>query len=197
MNFVAQFDEPFMIATRNLRYYVEIGSGNSTKFARKAIKDHGLRTRILSIDPLPRADIDALCDTIMRQPLESVDLTGFEALGAQDMLFVDVSHRSFQNSDVTVFFTEILPRLGRGCLYGVHDIFLPLDYPTGFHPYFFNEQYLLMTYLLGGAGGDRVVLPIAYCANEPELMRALTPITSQPSLAGLTMTGGAFWMTRA
>src|SRR6185503_17264428 len=42
----------------NPRWYVEIGSGTSTKFARKAIRDQGLRTRIISIDPRPRADVD-------------------------------------------------------------------------------------------------------------------------------------------
>ena len=40
--------------------YLEVGSGNSTKFARRAITDHGLRTRLVSIDPQPRAEIDAL-----------------------------------------------------------------------------------------------------------------------------------------
>ena len=48
-----------LVATRNPRWYVEVGSGNSTRFVRRAIRDHGLRTRILSIDPGPRAEIDA------------------------------------------------------------------------------------------------------------------------------------------
>jgi hypothetical protein len=186
-----------LIAARNPRRYIEIGSGNSTKFARKAIRDHGLRTRILSIDPQPRAEIDALCDVVMRQPLETVDLNGFEQLGEEDMLFVDNSHRSFQNSDVTVFFTEILPRLRSGCLWGVHDVFLPCDYPESFHSFFFNEQYLLMTYLLGGAGGDTIFLPVAHCANEPSLADVLRPLSARPGLAGLPLSGGGFWMTRA
>ena len=42
-----------------VRQMLEIGSGNSTKFARRAIRDHRLCTRITSIDPHPRAEIDA------------------------------------------------------------------------------------------------------------------------------------------
>jgi hypothetical protein len=56
--------------------FVEVGSGYSTKFARRAIDDHSLRSCITSIDPAPRAEIDKLCDSIIRQPLE-LDLTIF------------------------------------------------------------------------------------------------------------------------
>ena len=35
--------------------YMEVGSGNSTKVAFKAIKDQQLTTEIISIDPMPRA----------------------------------------------------------------------------------------------------------------------------------------------
>ena len=45
--------------------YLEIGSGNSTKFARRAINDGGLRTKIISIDPAPRVEVDSLCDEVI------------------------------------------------------------------------------------------------------------------------------------
>ena len=64
-------------------------------------------------------------------------------LSAGDMVFIDNSHRAFQNSDVTVFFTEVLPALPAGVAYGIHDIFLPDDYPAGWSDRFYNEQYLL------------------------------------------------------
>jgi hypothetical protein len=53
--------------------YVEIGSGNSTKVAHKAITEQGLKTEIISIDPMPRAEIDALANTIIRSPFEDCD----------------------------------------------------------------------------------------------------------------------------
>ncbi len=37
-------------------------------------------------------------------------------------------------------------------MYGIHDIFLPNDYPTEWNNRFYSEQYLLMMYLLGGGG---------------------------------------------
>ena len=33
------------------------------------------------------------------------------------------------NSDVTVFFCEILSVLPKGLVFGFHDIYLPFDYP--------------------------------------------------------------------
>src|SRR6185437_6375203 len=105
------------LASANPQRYIEVGSGNSTKFARQAIKDHALRTRIVSIDPSPRAEVDAICDEVMRTTCEKIEPSFFEGLGAEDVLFVDNSHRSFPNSDVTVFFTEILPSLSQGVLF--------------------------------------------------------------------------------
>jgi hypothetical protein len=71
--------------------YLEIGSGNSTLFADRARRDGQLPTRIVSVDPCPRAEIDSLCDEIFRQPLESVDLALFARLTAGDILFFDES----------------------------------------------------------------------------------------------------------
>lgn len=89
------------LAINNPRYYVEIGSGNSTLFAARSIRDNNLRTKI--IDPYPRVEIDKLCHKIYRIPLESMDLDFFAILSSEDILSVDNSHRSFPNSDVTVF----------------------------------------------------------------------------------------------
>ena len=97
-------------------------------FARHAIRTGNLKTTIMSIDPKPRAEIDSLCDRVMRLPLELCDLNLFRELEPGDILFFDGSHRIFANSDVTVFFIEVLPRLKPGVLVHVHDIFLPADY---------------------------------------------------------------------
>jgi hypothetical protein len=185
-----------MLATKNPRYYFEVGSGNSTKFARKAIQDHNLRTRIISVDPQPRANIDTICDEVIRCGLENVDLARFVELGREDILFIDNSHRSFQGSDVTVFFTEVLPTLGEGCIYGIHDILLPGDYPRDWLQRFYNEQYLLMAYLLGGAGGDEILLPVSYVYMNRQLASALDPITALPVQHGAPGNGSIFWMRR-
>jgi hypothetical protein len=185
-----------LLAELNPRRYVEVGSGNSTKFARHVISALNLRTRIISIDPAPRAVIDTLCDEVIRSPLEYCDLGIFDSLGPEDVLFLDNSHRGFQNSDVTVFFTEVLPILGSGCYYGMHDIFLPNDYPSDWIARFYNEQYFLMAYLLGGARQDRIVLPVYYVQRTPELVEILEPIIRRPASCGTPAHGGAFWLRR-
>ena len=184
------------VAARNPAVYLEIGSGNSTKFVRQAIIDHNLRTRVISIDPAPRANIDIICDEVVRESLEDVDLSIFSSLSTNDVVFVDNSHRSFQNSDVTVVFMEVIGRLPRGCLYGMHDIFLPLDYPETWVDRFYNEQYLLAAYLFGGGDGDEIVLPAAFVSTKPSLLSELNALWMAPGLDGIEARGGAFWLQK-
>jgi len=146
-------------ARRAKATFMEVGSGNSTMFARAALKAAGAATKIVSIDPHPRAEVDALCDEVIRSGLETVDLTLFDRLEPSDTLFIDNSHQSFMNSDVTVFMLDVLPRLKPGVLIGVHDIFLPWDYPADWVERAYNEQYLLASWLL--AAGDRFELQLA------------------------------------
>lgn len=182
----------------NPRLFIEVGSGNSTKFARKAITEHKLQTQIVSIDPSPRAEIDALCDRIIRTPLEDADYPAiFNNLQVRDVVFVDSSHRSIMNSDVTVFFTEILPALAPGVIYGMHDIFLPDDYPQGWSDRYYNEAYLLAMYLLGGAAGDSVLFPGSYVVCSPRYRAHLLAMGQKIGLPDLPELGaGCFWMRR-
>ena len=184
------------IATRQPRRLIEIGSGNSTLFARRAIVDHRLATRIVSIDPAPRAEVDAICDEVLRCPLEEMPLGFFEGVSDGDMVFFDGSHRALQNSDATVFFTEILPMLPVGTLVGVHDIALPFDYPAAWLNRWYSEQYLLACWLLGGEH-LRVELPVGYASHSPSLHATLRPLWDDPALAGAGTYGGAFWFSIA
>ena len=175
--------------SRSPALYVEVGSGNSTKFAARARIDGALETTIVSIDPDPRAEVDELCDRVLRMPLESADPAVFGELAEDDVLFVDGSHRTFMNSDATVFFLEVLPRLAEGVLVGVHDVFLPFDYPQEFADRYYSEQYLLAAYLLAGTPRLETVLPAYYAS------RRMSP---PPLKQGLEPHGHAFWFrTRA
>ena len=183
------------LAAGNPRRYVEIGSGNSTKFARRTIHDCGLRTRIISIDPAPRATVDRLCDQVVRQPLEDTDLALFSDLDAGDVVFFDGSHRVLMGSDVTVFFFEVLPRLRPGVLVHVHDIWLPSDYPPEWRWRHYSEQYLLAAFLLGSPDFD-IELPNAYVAAQPDLAGRLAPLWRQLALAQM-LPPTSFWLRRA
>ena len=48
----------------------------------RARRDGRLQTRIVSIDPRPRAEVDELCDRVLRVPLEAADLSVFDELSA-------------------------------------------------------------------------------------------------------------------
>ena len=189
-----------LLATLKPRRYVEVGSGHSTRFARRAISDLHLATKIVSIDPKPRSEIDLICDEIIRMPLEELPKGFWNEMSPEDLLFVDNSHRSLPNSDVTVFFLEVLPALPGGMVYGLHDIFLPYDYPEGWMPRYYNEQYLLQVYLNGGAAGDEILAPMGWIWRRPNLRSLLSPIWqgNDRLLQRVEFGGaGAFWMRRS
>ena len=173
------------------RRYTEIGSGNSTRFAHRAKRDAGIGMEMLSVDPEPREGIDRLCDRVLRRPLEEVDL-GF--LDAGDILFFDGSHRCFQNSDVTVFFLEVLPRLKEGVLVHIHDIFWPEDYPPDFTDRWYSEQYLLGVQLLANPERCQPLLPAHLLAMDPELRLALRPLEERLAARDLPLQGCSFWI---
>ena len=181
-----------MLATIRPRLYFEVGSGNSTKFARDAIRTHGLSTYLLSLDREPRADIDALCDEVIRKPLERADIAMFEQLKAGDILFYDGSHQVLTNSDATVFFLDVLPRLVSGVWVHIHDVFLPWDYPPEWTPRHYAEQYLLACWILAESPRIRIELANYFISRDLALAGELSPIYSR--LPGLQDHGGSFWL---
>jgi hypothetical protein len=183
-----------LVATREPRYFLEVGSGNSTKFARKAITDHRLSTKIVSIDPHPRVEIDMLCDQIIRKPVEAISLDIFDRLGAGDILYVDNSHRAFMNSDATVIFLDVIPRLKPGVLVEIHDVTLPYDYPTIWIDRYYSEQYLLAAYLLAKGRRFDILLPNAFISCDYKLNKILTPLWQEPRMKDVETHGGSFWI---
>jgi hypothetical protein len=181
------------LALRRPARYLEVGSGHSTSFARSAISEQGLATRITSIDPQPRAEIDALVDVNVREGLDETDLEVFDSLSSGDILLVDGTHRCLTNSDVTVFFVDVLPRLAAGVLVGIHDVFLPLDYPPEWSDRWYSEQYLLAALLLAPARRFQFVLPSAFVSRDPELHGILEPVWSALP-ASVDISGTAFWL---
>ncbi|MEZ5043598.1 MAG: class I SAM-dependent methyltransferase [Saprospiraceae bacterium] len=185
----------FMLNHTQAKTYIEVGSGNSTKVAARSIKDHGLSTRILSIDPQPRVEIDALADEVIRAPFEKTDLAILDQLAASDILFIDNSHRVLPNSDATVFFLEVLPRLKPGVIVHIHDIYLPYDYPPFMCDRFYSEQYLLAAFILANPAKYLPILPNYFISEDPELSQLLQPLWQHPHLDGVERHGGSFWMT--
>lgn len=158
--------------------YIEIGSGNSTKVARKAIRENNLNTEIISIDPFPRANIDHLADRVIREPFENLSDNKFivESLNENDILFIDNSHRVFPNSDAMICFLELLPFLKKGVVVQIHDVYLPFDYPQFMCDIFYNEQYMLAAFLLANPRKFQTILPNYFISEDEELAEIISPM---------------------
>ena len=174
--------------------YIEVGSGNSTKVAYKAIKDNGLNTKITSIDPAPRTEIDRLADTIIREPFENTNFDFIFSLKENDILFIDNSHRILPNSDSMVFYLEVLPKLPHGVIVHIHDIYLPYDYPQFMCDRFYSEQYGLAMYLLANSDKYQTILPNYFISEDKDLSAILDPIWQHPNLDKVEQHGGSFWL---
>lgn len=162
------------------RRIVEIGSGHSTRFLAQAVKDGGLATEIVCIDPAPRALITHL--PVRHEPklLRDAGSSHFERLEAGDILFIDSSHVAMPGTDVDQLFLDVLPRLPGGALVHVHDVFLPKPYPPAWAWRGYNEQ-LLVAALLHGGGYELVFASHYLAAYRSD---CLGPVARLPMLPG-------------
>lgn len=134
---------------------IEIGSGMSTRIAAVALernRSDGRDAELVCIEPFPQPRLtDNMPQaTLTQQRVEDVPLEQFDALDANDILFIDSSHAVKFGGDVCREFLEILPRLRPGVWVHVHDVFFPHDYPADWlvnRRLAFNEQYLLEAFL--------------------------------------------------
>lgn len=183
-----------LIRVHRPRLYIEIGSGHSTGFARRAVEDGRLDTTIVSIDPHPRHEVRNLAHRVIEQPVEEMALDIFEDLQSGDILFVDHSHRVFTNSDATVVFLDILPALKPGVLVHFHDIFLPADYPPEWNGRYYSEQYLLACCLLAPARNFEILLANSFVSGDPALRAILADLWRHPAMKGVETHGCSFWV---
>ncbi|NLL35902.1 MAG: class I SAM-dependent methyltransferase [Fretibacterium sp.] len=132
---------------------IEIGSGNSTLIARKAIEINtnlGHACEHICIEPYEMPWLEQLNISIIRQKVEEVDKALFKELGEDDILFIDSSHIIRPDGDVLFEYLELLPSLNRGVVVHAHDIFSPRHYLRKWlleDIRFWNEQYLLEAFL--------------------------------------------------
>ena len=151
---------------------IEVGSGNSTKFLRKAIDDFSTGTTLTSVDPSPRSEIGDIAHEVIPTSVLNVDLKLFERLRSGDVLFWDGSHVCFNRSDVCTLFLEVLPMLPAGVLVHVHDIYLPYAGANFFQnvtdelaTHSHSEQFMLATLLLN-SNSLKIILPVYHLWKE-------------------------------
>jgi predicted O-methyltransferase YrrM len=135
------------------RRMIETGSGYSSLVTARVNREYLNRSmHFTCIEPFPRQFLIDGIDGISALRVELVQdtpLTIFEQLEEDDCLFIDTSHTVKTGGDVTWLFHEIVPRLRRGVLVHIHDVFLPGEYPESWvlEGRGWNETYLVRSFL--------------------------------------------------
>ena len=133
---------------------VEVGSGHSTKVAQQALAknaEEGHNSRHVCIEPFEQPWLEKLGPQIVRKKVEDTGDYIITSLSENDILFIDSSHVIRPQGDVLFEYLELIPRLNKGVIVHVHDIFTPRDYLRKWiieEKLFWNEQYLLECLLM-------------------------------------------------
>lgn len=179
------------------RHMIEIGSGFSSLITAD------VNRRILNskldftcVEPYPRQFLTDGVPGITRlvvSKVEDLDPSFFAILDAGDILFIDSSHVAKTGSDVNYLFFEIIPRLKKGVLIHVHDIFLPDEYSKKWvieEGRGWNEQYLLRAFLQFNSAFE-VIWGSNYMATR--FAKELEDVFPRfPALGG----GGSVWIRK-
>lgn len=137
------------------RRIFEVGSGNSTLMAIKALRknqesDPKYKCKHVCIEPYEMPWLEKTGVSVVREKVEDIELSFFSELRENDILFIDSSHVIRPFGDVLFEYLELLPALNEGVIVHVHDIFSPKNYPKQWlvdEIRFWNEQYLLEAFL--------------------------------------------------
>lgn len=179
----------------------EIGSGNTTNLAAQAAlknrEETGKECAVIACEPYPNAVLKAGfpgLTSLRATAVQNIPLAEFEALKESDILFIDSSHILKIGSEVQYEFLEILPRLGKGVVVHVHDIFMPAEYPKDWilkRQWFWNEQYLLQAFLSFNDSFEVLWASSYMHLNHPEKL--------EQAFASYTRDAwwpGSFWMRK-
>jgi hypothetical protein len=174
-----------LIRLKKPKCIVEIGSGFSTMMAREAIaqnqrEDAAYQCTHICIEPYEMGWLDGVQGIeVVRQRVEEVDMSLFQKLNADDILFIDSSHVIRPQSDVLIECLEILPILNAGVLVHIHDIFTPYDYLDHWmidEVKLWNEQYLLEAFLSCNSQFE-IILALNFLSHHhPAQMEAKFPM---------------------
>jgi hypothetical protein len=114
---------------------IEVGSGFSSACALDTADAAGLDTDFVFIDPYPErlygllSAADKSRTIVYESGVQKVELSLFDGLLANDILFLDTTHVCKTGSDVNHELFYILPRLKSGVYIHFHDMFNKWEYP--------------------------------------------------------------------
>ena len=148
-----------MIRRLKPRRYIEVGSGVSTFYCNLAAQrnaSEGHPVEITCIEPYPFEKLATINGIrILQEKVENIDISLFQQLQENDVLFIDSSHILRVDGDVPFLYLEVLPILNVGVVIHVHDIPYPFNFPYPSNrwifgqdwPMFWNEPMVLQAFL--------------------------------------------------
>jgi hypothetical protein len=138
-----------LVRAKKPKQILEVGSGHSTRFVLKAIKDGAVVSTVTCVDPAPRATLKGLNLNLIKLPIQLVDPKSLPKLQKGDMLIIDSSHLAVCGSDVDWIINRLIPTLPSGVFVHFHDIFLPDSYPKSWLWREYNEQVIVAALMAG------------------------------------------------
>ena len=182
------------------RKIFEIGSGNSTYLAAQAVlknkEEGGHECELIAFEPYPNNVLKAGFPGLSKlTPIEiqDVPLSKFDELKEYDILFIDSSHVLKIGSDVQYEYLRVLPRLNKGVIVHVHDIFLPAEYRREWvlNDYrFYIEQYIHQAFLAFNSAFEILWMSYMHLRHPEKLEKAFS------SYNRTSVCPGSFWMRR-
>lgn len=148
-----------MIRHAKPKHYIEVGSGMSTYYCSLAAaknESEGYPLRITCIEPSPYPKLFTIPGVqVISKEVQDVDVSFFEQLQENDVLFIDSSHVLKIDGDVPFLYLEVLPTLKAGVLIHIHDVPFPFNIPyppqhwiLGQNwPKYWNEAMVLQAFL--------------------------------------------------
>ncbi len=191
-----------MIRHLRPRRIYEIGAGMSTYLSAQAVlrneQDGCPPCDLVAIEPYPNPTLKDGFPGLSRlvpKEVQDVPLSEFQKLNENDILFIDSSHVLRIGNDVQYEYLELLPRLNRGVVIHVHDIFMPAEYPKEWvigKRRFWTEQYLLQAFLAFNSSFEVLWAGSYMHLKHPERLQVAFASYDK----GRTMPG-SFWMRKA
>lgn len=144
-----------MIRSSQPQRIIEVGCGYSSCMMIDTISKYLEKdVSITFIEPYPDLLESLLNDSkqnikIIPERVQDVNISEFDKLQRNDILFIDSTHISKVGSDVNHLIFEVLPALSPGVLVHFHDIFYPFEYPKRwiYAGRSWSEVYLLRAFL--------------------------------------------------
>jgi len=127
---------------------------------------------------------------ILKRKVQDVDITHFNELNANDILFIDSTHVSKCGSDLNHIVFNILPVLNDEVYVHFHDIFYPFEYPKEwvYNGYNWNENYFIKAFLMYNTDYEIVCFSDYLHKQHPEVFKNM-PLAYRN-------TGGNLWLKK-